>query len=341
MSDSLRFAIVGAGGIAQAWRDAFAQTPVADLVAVADIDASAAAALAESAGADPFPSHRDMLDSCDVDAVIIATPPATHPGIVCELLDAGVHVICEKPLSIDSHSARRMVRAAKASGSLLTMASKFRFVADVIEAKRLLESGTIGEPVLFENAFTGYVDMSQRWNSKPELSGGGVLIDNGTHSLDIARFFLGPICEINVMEGIRVQDLPVEETVSIFMRSESGVMGSIDLSWTINKQLDYFIKLHGSKGIITVGWQKSEYKINGDDPIRFGDGYDKNGAFVGQIENFCAAMRGDEAVVVTPEAAVASVAAIEQAYAALSRNTWVPISPALSGAGAAEKVVNF
>lgn len=337
----MRFGLIGAGGIAQAWRAAFELTDEADLIAVADVDPNAASAFAKACGADAFPSHRAMLEGADIAAAIVATPPSTHPDIVCELLESGIHVICEKPLAIDSHSARRMVRASKASGALLTMASKFRFVADVAKAKELLLSGIIGEPVLFENAFTSYVDMGGRWNSNPELSGGGVLIDNGTHSLDIARFFLGPVCEVNVIEGIRVQDLPVEETVSIYLRSEGGVMGSIDLSWTINKQLPYFIKLHGSLGIITVGWGGSEYKINGGESVRFGDGYDKNAAFVGQIENFCRAVRGEEQLVVTPEAAIASVAAVEQAYAALVRNTWVPISAALSGASGEPKVVNF
>ncbi len=337
-----RFAIIGAGGIAQAWADAFARTELAALTAVVDVRPEAAQKLAAPAGARALGSHRELLDpELKVDAAIVSTPPHTHPDIVCELLEAGIDVICEKPLAVDSHSARRMARTAAAKGSILTMASKFRFVADVAKAKELLHSGVIGEPVLFENAFTSYVDMSQRWNSDPALSGGGVLIDNGTHSLDIARYFLGPICEINVMEGIRVQELPVEETVSIYLRSEGGVMGAIDLSWTINKQLDYFIKLHGSLGIITVGWGKSEYKVNGDEPVRFGDGYDKNAAFVGQLENFCRARRGEAELVVTPAAAVASVAAVEQAYAALARNTWVPIAPALSGAGAPAKVVNF
>ena len=184
----LRLAIIGAGGIAQAYAQAIETTDEVDLVAVVDVNLPAATAMAEAAGnAQAFESVERLLAS-DVrfDAAMVATPPSTHPEVCCRLLEAKVHVLCEKPMSIDMEGALEMLESAERGKVLLTMASKFRYVDDVRLAKELVEHGEIGDVVLFENNFTCFVDMSSRWNSNPAISGGGVLIDNGTHSTWLA-----------------------------------------------------------------------------------------------------------------------------------------------------------
>lgn len=225
-----------------------------------------------------------------------------------------------------------MQEAACRAGVILTMASKFRYVEDVVKAKSIVTSGILGEIVLFENAFTARVDMSARWNAKPAISGGGVLIDNGTHSLDIMRYFLGPLAEVQVVEGKRVQGLPVEDTIRIFAKSESGVIGNVDLSWSINKELDYYIRIYGSQGTISVGWKESKYRqSSGQDWVVFGKGYNKVQAFRSQIDNFSKAILKQETLLITADDAIASVAAIEAAYSALNQSRWTPIGGGAHG----------
>jgi predicted dehydrogenase len=285
--------------------------------------------LGEAYGCPGYASHVALREALRLDAVIVCTPPASHTELCLDFLDAGVPVLCEKPLSIDSAEARRVLETAARMGLTFTMASKFRYVEDVVRAKGLVTSGVVGEVVLFENAFTSRVDMAQRWNSRPEVSGGGVLIDNGTHSVDLMRYFLGPLAEVHVVEGKRSQGLPVEETVRIFVRSRAGVLGSIDLSWSINKELDSYLNLYGSHGTVSVGWLQSRYRLSGREWEVFGRGYDKLQALASQIDNFAGAIRGEEALLITPEDALASVEVIEAAYADLRRSHWL----AVGGAG--------
>ncbi len=324
--NAVRFGIVGAGAIAQSYALAFESCSMAQVAAVVDARPDAAAALAERLKCKSFTSHSEMAEKSELDAVLICTPPNTHADLCVEFLERGIAVLCEKPLSIDVPSAQRMIETSRRTGIKMTMASKFRFVQDVVLAKALLTSGILSDIVLIENVFTSRVNMTKRWNSDPGISGGGVLIDNGTHSVDLIRFFLGPLAEIHVVEGKRARDLPVEETVHVFVRSTSGVLGTVDLSWSINKEIESYLRIYGSEGTISVGWKDSRFLLSGSrDWHVFGKGYDKVQAFRSQIENFACALRGEEPLLLSLEDAMASVQVIEAAYASLRDSHWVPI----------------
>ena len=192
-SRRLRFGLIGAGGIAQAYAQAFNESECCDLVAVADVRIESAAALGRDVGgtqlyrlqALPKTKANWMRSSLRRRRQIASRDR------VLSLWTAALPVLCEKPLCPTVADAEKMIAAAEKAGVLFTMASKFRYCDDVIKAKGILASGVLGDVLQFENAFTAKVDMSKRWNSDARVSGGGVLIDNGTHSVDIIRYFLG------------------------------------------------------------------------------------------------------------------------------------------------------
>ncbi len=216
-----------------------------------------------------------------------------------------------------------MIDHAEKSKTVFTMASKFRYVADVIKAKSLIASGVLGEIVLFENAFTARVDMTKRWNSNPKYSGGGVLIDNGTHSVDIVRYFFGAIAEVLAIEGKRGQAIEVDDNVRLFLKTANGDQANIDLTWSINKDLPYFISIYGTNGTLHVGWRESKYKLHSNpDWTVFGKGYDKVQAFQAKLENFAGKINGVEELLINPSDALASVEVIEAAYKSLNQNLW-------------------
>jgi len=323
--NKLRFGLVGAGGIAQAYAQAFNESDCCDLVAIADVRPEAANALAEIVGGKAYGDYA-QLSALDLDAVIVATPPSTHPEIACFFMENGIPVLCEKPLCLSVAEAEKMIATAKANDVLFTMASKFRYCDDVIKAKGILASGVLGDVLQFENAFTAKVDMSKRWNSQKEFSGGGVLIDNGTHSVDIIRYFLGPIDSVLAVESGGTQNLSVDENVKMFARTKDGVTASVDLTWGINKELPYFISIYGTNGTLHIGWRESKYKVNSNaDWTVFGKGYDKVASFKGKVENFSRTLRGREELFIQPQDALASVHAVEAAYRSLNQNLWQPV----------------
>ena len=293
-SDStFNFALVGCGRIAQTYLQALSTLPEFKLQAVVDTRENVTKPVADQIGCKAFSDYREVLNGNPVEAVIICTPPNTHAEIATFFLENGVNVLCEKPLAVNSEQASLMVQKAQEKGRLIMMASKFRYVEDVLKAKAIVESGLLGEVIMFENVFCGRVDMKSRWNSDKVAAGGGVLIDNGSHSVDIARFMLGPIAKVQAEEGKRVQNLSVEDTVRLYFRTNSEVMGSVDLSWSIQKEQDSYIDIFGTEGVLSVGWKSSKYRQNDTAHwITFGNGYDKVAAFSAQLKNFVESIRG-------------------------------------------------
>jgi len=324
-SPRLRFGLVGAGGIAQAYAQAFNESKCCELVAVADVREDSAKALAEIVGGKSFSDYKQLAD-VELDAVIVATPPVSHPEIACFFMERGTPVLCEKPLCLSVAEAEKMINTAEANNVLFTMASKFRYCEDVVKAKGILASGMLGDVLQFENAFTAKVDMSKRWNSEAAMSGGGVLIDNGTHSVDIIRYFLGAIDSVLVVDAGGTQGLKVDENVKMFAKTKNNVTASVDLTWGINKELPYFISIFGTNGVLHIGWRESKYKLNSSpDWTVFGKGYDKVASFKGKVENFADALRGKEYLYIKPADALASVHVIEAAYKSLNQNLWQPV----------------
>ena len=319
----LKFALIGTGGIAQTYAMAFQESESCKLEAVADINKSSADAFAEPFGAKSFSDYKDLAENSEFDAVIISTPPNSHPEIAMYFMQKGKHVLCEKPLCLSVAEAKEILECAEKTGVKFTMASKFRYVADTVKAKSLVASGILGDVIQFENAFTADVDMSKRWNSDAEVGGGGVLMDNGTHSVDIIRYFLGSIFDVLAVDAGSTQGLSVDENVKMLAKTEDGVVASVDLTWGINKQLPNFISIYGTNGTLHVGWGESKYKLNNHTEWTvFGKGYNKVQAFTSKLENFRNAVSGTEELLINPSDALASVKVIEAAYKSLNQNLW-------------------
>ena len=298
------------------------------LVGVADVREEAARSVAAQHGCDAHADYRALLGrrlaGCR-DRLHAAEYACRDCRTACST--SGVHVLCEKPLAVSTFEAETLVEKASRSGRQLMMASKFRFVEDVIKAKHIVDSGILGDVILYENVFCSRVDMRGRWNADRSIGGGGVLIDNGTHSVDIARYLLGPIAKVQAEEGRRVQGLEVEDTCRLDLQTACGAMGAIDLSWSIHKERDAYIEVFGPEGVLSIGWKGSKYRQSEKlDWVKFGKGYDKLSAFANQLRNFAGSIRGTEKPLITTEDSLESVRVIEAAYRSMEMDTWVAVA---------------
>jgi predicted dehydrogenase len=208
------------------------------------------------------------------------------------------------------------------------MGSKFRYISDLIHAKGLIQAGIIGQALVFEIDFRDAIDMRDRWNIRPEISGGGVLADTGSHAIDIARYLVDPIWKIRAEETSRIQSPEVEDTVRLDLCTSSGVLGAINLSWTIKNASDDYVRIYGTQGTLCIGWKNSMYRPNGAvDWIRFGEGYSTLKAIARQMVNLVEAITKDVMVETSADDALEAVRAVEAAYQSLLTGQWLSILP--------------
>jgi predicted dehydrogenase len=324
--DRVRLGIVGAGGIAKAYAELLPTSTTATCIAVADVNGDAATAMAAGLGCPSFTTADELAGVEGLEAVVLCTPPVTHGVLAERFADVAVHVLSEKPLAVNRLAAAEMAAIAERTGIVLTMATKFRFCDDVNRAALIASSGRIGDVRLVENAFTSRVDMRGRWNADPDVAGGGVLVDNGTHSVDLVRYLLGPIAEVLAVETSRPAGFRVDDSARLHLRTDAGTDAHVDLSWSIDKSLPNFLNVYGTLGEIRVGWRESAWRLHGGEWEVIGSGYAKGPAMGGALDAFCRAVRGEAPLAVTVDDGIAAATCIDAAYESLRRGGWVKLA---------------
>ncbi len=253
MADKLRVGIVGCGGIARAHLAGYRNAEDVEVVSVFDVAAPAAQALAAESGARVAESIADMIRLDKPDAVSICTPPGVHLANSAPFLAAGIPVLCEKPLELNARTAAKLAAAAQRSRALFMTAFCHRFHPAIVELKKLIDAGTLGKPVLFRNIFGGYIDMKGNHRARPEMSGGGVIVDNGSHSVDLFRFLVGEPTSVQAMAGHVAQKLPIEDFGMIALERNGKVFGEILSSYSL-KVCGNWVEWYGTRGTAAVSY---------------------------------------------------------------------------------------
>ncbi len=335
----LKMVLVGCGKIAHSYATVIDSRHDMTLAAVIDVKHEAARAFGTSFRCNYYISLEEYLGSDDLaECAVICTPPSDRAETACTLMQKGISVLCETPFALDSASALKMLEVSHAFNTPLMMGSKFRYISDLIHAKGLIQAGIIGQVLVFEIDFRDAVDMRDRWNIRPEISGGGVLIDTGSHAIDIVRYLIDPIMRVRAEEASRVQSQAVEDTVRVDICTTSGVIGTINLSWTIKNAADDYIRIYGTQGTLCIGWEKSMYRPSGAvDWIKFGEGYSTLKAITRQLINLVEVVAHDGTPETTAEDGYEAVRVIEAAYQSLPTGKWLNLTSNSTAANANER----
>jgi len=333
---SYQFVLVGCGRIGHSYATVIDRHPEMELAAVVDLNAEAASAFGSSFRSSVHSSLDGFFATGkSVDCAVICTPSSDHADIACQLMQKGIHVLCEQPFALDSASAERMIDVSHAYGVHLLMGSRLRFVADIIHTRGLIQAGILGQVLVFEGDFRDLVDMRNRWHIRREISGGGVIVDSGHLGVDVASYLFGHLLGVRAEEGQRVQSADVEDTVRLEIQTISGILGTVHLSWNLKNNGDDYFRIYGTQGNLCIGWKKSMYKPNGaQDWISFGEGYNTLRALKRQMEHFVEVAAGEDAPEISDGDILESVRAIEAAYQSLQSGQFVNIHPASSLKGA-------
>lgn len=255
----MRTAVVGCGKIGRTHARALASLPGSEFVAVADPVAQRAADFAAEFGVRPYDDLDTMLEREQLDVLSVCTPHPAHADAVIRAAARRVHALVEKPLAPDLAECDRAVAASRAAGVRLGVVSQRRFYRPVLRVKRAIESGDIGTPILATLCVLGWRDRayyeSDPWRGTWEGEGGGVMINQTPHQLDLLQWFLGPIDELfGHWDNFNHPYIPVDDTAIAMLRFRSGALASVVLSNSQKPGLYGHIHIHGSNGA-SVGVQ--------------------------------------------------------------------------------------
>jgi UDP-N-acetyl-2-amino-2-deoxyglucuronate dehydrogenase len=249
----LKTAIVGCGKVAGTHALAYQALPNSELVAVCDVAPERAQAFAKKLRVNDYTDLAEMLKREHVDVLSICTQHTQHPAAVEIAAAAGVHVISEKPLAIDLSSCDRALAAARAAGIKLGVISQRRWYEPVQRMKDAIDAGKLGKPVLAIVVMLGWREpayyRSDPWRGTWKGEGGGVVVSQAPHYLDLLSWFMGPAIELYAYwDNYNHPGIEVDDTVVASVRFQSGGMASIVLSNSQRPGLYGKIHIHGSSG---------------------------------------------------------------------------------------------
>ena len=342
----VRFGIIGCGVISPWHAKGVIGAEEAELVACCDVIKERAEKLSSDFG-NPrvYTDYHELLACGDVDAVCVCTPSGLHGQVTIDAARAGKHVMCEKPVEITLPKIDAMTRACRDAKVKLGVIFQRRTSPMWHKVKKAVEEGRLGKMVLGD-AYLKYFRSQEYydsgdWRGTWELDGGGALMNQGVHMIDILRWVMGPVETIYAQADHLARKIQVEDTACAVIKWQSGAFGVLQGTTSVTPGMDHRLEFHGELGSILVNGEciaKWAVPGDGDDAKKMtcNGGVDiKNGTSATeptaiateghqvQIQDLCRAIREDSDPMITGEEARKAVEVILAVYE--SARTGLPV----------------
>ena len=327
--EKIRFGILGCGTIGDVHAKSIMALEDAELIAICDVNAERAAEYAKRYGVKAYSDYGEMLADPDIDAVTICTPSGMHVEHSIQALKAEKHVLLEKPMALNSEDAKKICEEAEKSNKLLSVVFQMRFTKDIQYLKKIIKEGKLGRLVFCDLYMKywrdkAYFDASP-WRGTYAMDGGGALMNQGIHGIDIMHYLFGAPKIIGCKVKTLVHDIETEDTAVVAVEYPSGALGVMQASTSSNPGFDRRLEINGSRGYaVIMDAHIEKLFIDGelliDRKIDIGTGtasdptkmkYEKH---ILQFGNFVRAIRGEEELISTANDGYVAVNFIEQIY---------------------------
>lgn len=253
MSKRIGTAIIGPGKVAHTHARILATLPQSQFVAVCGRDRERTDIFAAQYGVRAYTDIRTMLDHADVQMVVVCSPHPLHAEQAILAAEAGVHVLVEKPMAITVAECDQMIAAARRMGVKLGVISQRRLYPAVQRVRAAIDRGKIGQPILGTLTLLGWRSADyyamDAWRGTWQGEGGGVLVNQAVHQLDLFQWLMGPIAEVSgYVANLNHPTIEVEDTAVAVVRFKSGALGAIVASNGQNPGLYGNVHVYGSNG---------------------------------------------------------------------------------------------
>ena len=274
------FGVVGCGVVADYHIGGIGGAEGARLVAVSDLVEERARETGEKHGVAWYTDYQEMLASPEVDVVCICTPSGIRIPIATDAAAAGKHVIIEKPIDVNLENADRIIGAARDAGVHLMCIFQLRYGEAVQRARQAIQEGKLGKVALGDAYIKWYRSQeyydSAAWRGTWKMEGGGALMTQGIHTVDLLQWIMGPVKRVSARMGALVHDVEVEDTVVATLEYESGALGVIEATTASHPGMPAKLEFCGSRGTIVIEADHiAAWDVEGEEgPVDSGGGTD-------------------------------------------------------------------